>query len=63
MEAGAVLYVHTVTNADIVDVATNHGVEPHGALVAHRDIADDGCVLRKIAVFPPLRGQAANGFD
>ena len=45
MEAAAVLYVDSVADADVVDIASHNGIEPYGALVAHGDIAHDGGVF------------------
>ena len=63
VQTGAILNIHSVTYFYIVDVSTYHGIEPHCALVAHRDVAHDGCVLRKIAVLPPFGRQTAHCFN
>ena len=57
VDTGAVLYVGAVADGDGSHIATHDGSEPDGALVAHGDVANDGCVLAEIAVAPPLRGE------
>ena len=45
VEDGSVLNVDMVADADAVDVAAQHGVEPDAATVADDGVTDDGCVL------------------
>ena len=45
METAAVLYVDSVADADVVDIASHNGIEPYGTLVAHGDIAYDSGVF------------------
>lgn len=54
MYARAVLYIGTVANSDGGYIASNNGIEPDRALVAHLYIANNGGVLTEIAVFSPL---------
>lgn len=58
MKARAVLHVAAVTYDDTGDIAAHDGIEPKGALIAERDIADDGRILREIAVTSPLGSDA-----
>ena len=53
-----VLNVRAVADGDGRNIATDDGPEPYGALVAHGDIAHDGCVLAEVAVAAPFRGHA-----
>ena len=57
VEHASVLNVHAVADADAVHIATQHGVEPDAALVAHHHIAYDGGVFGQVAVFPYLWGE------
>ena len=63
VDAGAVLHVGAVADGDGCDVAAHDGVEPDGAVVAHRDVADDGCVLAEVAVFAPFGRKSFITFD
>ena len=54
VDAAAVLDVRTVADGDGGYVATNDGIEPHGALVTHRHVADNRGVLTEITVSPPF---------
>ena len=51
VQHAAVLYVHTVADADRVDVAAQHGVEPYATVSAHLYVAYDGGVVGQVAVF------------
>ena len=62
VQAGSVLYVRAVTDFNICHIAADHGVEPYGTLVAHRDFAHDGGTLAEIAALAPLRGQSVYFF-
>ncbi len=59
MHAAAVLDVRAVADGDWGYVATNDCVEPYGALIAHRHVADNRGVLAKIAVSPPFGSETA----
>ena len=59
MHAAAVLDVCAVADGDGSHVATNDCVEPYGALIAHRHVADNRGVLAKIAVSPPFGSETA----
>ena len=59
MDTGAVLDVCAVADGDGSHVATNDCVEPYGALIAHRHVADNRGVLAKIAVSPPFGSETA----
>ena len=52
--ARAILDVRTVADGDGGYIAADHGVEPYGALVAHRHITYYRCVLAEITVLAPL---------
>jgi hypothetical protein len=54
-----ILYIGAVADGDRGYIATNHGVEPYGTLVAHRDIAYNRGVLAKIAISPPFGSETA----
>ena len=58
----AVLYVYAVADADGVDIAAQHGVEPYAASVAHYYVADNGGVVGKETVFAEFRCEAPDGF-
>ena len=51
VDAGIVLYVGTITYLNKVDVATDNGIEPYGAVVAHFYIAYYYGTFTEIAVF------------
>jgi hypothetical protein len=59
VDAAAVLNVRAVADGDGGYVAAHDGIEPYGALVAHRDVAHDGSILAEIAVSPPLGSETA----
>jgi hypothetical protein len=63
VQDGAVLYVHFVADVDKIHVAAHNGLKPHGTIVAHDDVADDGGVFGKEAVLAELRGKVATGKD
>ena len=54
MHARAILYIGAMANSDGGYIATNNGIEPDGALVAHLYVANNGGVLTEITVFAPL---------
>ena len=60
VEHTTVLDVHTVADGDGVDIAAQHSVEPHAALVAHSYITNNGGILGEEAVFAYFRLKAAN---
>ena len=59
VDAATVLNVGAVTNGNGGYVATNDGIEPNGALVAHSNVTDNGGVLTEIALFAPTGGHAS----
>ena len=63
VHAGAVLDIRAVADGDRGHVATDDGVEPYAALVAHRHVAHDRGVLAKIAISPPFGSETAIRFD
>ena len=63
VQNGTVLDVDVVADADGIDVAAHHGVEPDGTAVAHHHVADDGGVLGQEAVLADLRLEAAHRLD
>lgn len=63
VEYGAVLYVYAVADAYRIDVATQYCVEPYAAFAAHDDVANDGGVVCKIAVFAVNGGEAPYRFN
>ena len=52
--ARAILDVRAVADGDGGHITADHGVEPYGALVAHRHITYYRCVLTEITVLAPL---------
>jgi hypothetical protein len=50
VNTGIVLYVGAVSNLHKVDIASDHRIEPHGAVVAHFYIAYYHGTFAKIAV-------------
>ena len=42
VDDGIVLDVDPVADADAIDIATDHGIEPDAAMVAHPHIANNG---------------------
>ena len=63
VDAGTVLHVSAVAYSDWCYVATHDGIEPNTALVTHRDITDDGCILTEITVLAPLGCQTTVTLD
>jgi hypothetical protein len=59
MHAAAVLDVRAVADGDWGYVATNDGIEPYGALIAHRYITHNRGILAKIAISPPFGSETA----
>ena len=59
MHAAAVLNVRAVADGDWGYVATNDGIEPYGALIAHRYITHNRGILAKIAISPPFGSETA----
>lgn len=57
MQARAVLDVHAVADFDEMYVAAQDGVKPYGTVVAHGDVANDGCPFREVAVLAELGSQ------
>ena len=51
VQYGAVLNVHTVADADGIDIAAQHGAEPYAALVAHDHIAHYNGVAGQKTIF------------
>ena len=62
VQHGAVLYVYTVADCDGVDIAAQHGIEPHAAFVAHCHVAHYGCVVGEEAVFTYFRSKSSYAF-
>ena len=50
VDAGVVLNVGAVTYLNIMNITTNDGVEPNGAVVAHFDVTYDDGAFREIAM-------------
>jgi hypothetical protein len=63
MDAGAILHIGAVTNSDRCYVATDNGIEPDRAFVAHCHIAHNSGVFAEITVLAPLGCQTTIGFD
>ena len=63
VQAGAVLDVYAVADFDVMHVAAQDGVEPHRAVVAHGDVADDGRPFGEVAVLAELRGKVVEFLD
>ena len=59
MDAGAILHIGTVANSNRSHIATYHGIEPDGALVAHLHVTYNRCILTEVAVLAPLGCQTA----
>ena len=57
MQARAVLDVHAVADFDEMYVAAQDGVKPYGTVVAHGDVANDGCPFGEVAVLAELGSQ------
>ena len=57
MQARAVLDVHAVADFDEMYVTAQDGVKPYGTVVAHGDVADDGCPFGEVAVLAELGSQ------
>lgn len=57
MQARAVLDVHAVADFDEMYVAAQDGVKPYGTVVAHGDVAYDGCPFGEVAVLAELGSQ------
>jgi hypothetical protein len=47
VEHAIVLDIRPFSNADVMDVASYHAVEPNAAVSADRDVTDDSCPFRK----------------
>jgi hypothetical protein len=52
---GAVLDIDFISYPDKIHIAAYHRLEPHGALVAHDHIADNGGIFCEEAVLSELR--------
>ena len=63
MDAGTVLHIGAVADGDGCHVAAYDGIEPDTALVTHRDITDDGCILAEITVLAPFGCQTTITLD
>ena len=63
MHTTAVLDVGAVADGDRGHVASDDGIEPYGALIAHGDIANNRGVLAKIAISPPFGSETAITFN
>jgi len=59
VDAGTVLNVGAVADGDGSHVAAYHRIEPHGALVAHGDVAHDSGIFAEIAISPPFGSETA----
>jgi hypothetical protein len=44
MDHCAILYVYFVAHFYIMNITTNHGVEPDAAFIAHYYISNNGCI-------------------
>lgn len=63
VNADSILYVHTMSHADGVDISTEHCSKPDGAVVAHCDIAYESCVFGQEASLAPLGSASFYCFD
>ena len=63
VDAGTVLDISAVADGNRCHVAAYDGIEPDAALVTHRDITDDGCILAEITVLSPLGCQTTVTLD
>ena len=59
MDTATILDVRAVADGDRCHVATYHGVEPYGTLIAHGYIAYNRSILAKIAISPPFGSETA----
>ncbi len=48
VDHGGVLHVRVVADADVIDVAAQHGAEPDVGMAAQEDSADDGRARRDV---------------
>jgi hypothetical protein len=55
MDAGAILDIHFVADADKIYIASYHCIEPDAALIAHDHITDNGSIGSYIAIVSELR--------
>ena len=62
MKNRAVLNVYPVTDADGIDIAAQHRVEPDAAFVADDRVADNRGVVCQKTVFADLRSETAYRF-
>ena len=63
VQYGAVLDVDAIAEADGVNVAAKDGAVPDGAVVAHRDVADQGGGFGQKTVVADCGGDAFQGAD
>lgn len=63
MDAGEVLDVAPVADDNPVDIGAQYGAIPHGAVVAHADVAHYGRVFSEVAVISPVRSFAVYGLN
>ena len=46
MDGDIILDIRMVSNSDGINVSTDDGIEPYGAIMAYFNVSDEGCVGR-----------------